>query len=172
MNETAELQRTTITVNAIEPAQGRKSGRIKAEDGTIYGAWPNKIGLFREGESYEIDYAENDRGNVIFRDIRSARHLATFRGPKEETQRMEQMRGTFTEITAPKITPKPKAAANGFYKATSPADAERMFVCKILGDFIATGRVEFTRENLVHHIEVLRGAWQDTFENTDSDVQA
>ena len=56
---------------------------------------------------------------------------------------------------------------NGFYRPTSPRDAERMFVCSTLNAFIQTGRVDCHVEVLASYVNTLRDVWAATFGSDD-----
>ena len=42
---------------ANPPKEGKKLASIKADDGQLYGVWPDKFGLFRPGRSYRVEFS-------------------------------------------------------------------------------------------------------------------
>lgn len=152
---TKTVERGTITVQRIIPPTGnRKSHTVKDLDGIMFGVWPDKIGLYREGESYDIEYTVSEKG---FRDITKCQMLAK-PAAASPSQRIEPPhQGT---------TPNDKGAGQ-FYRPTAPRDAERMFVCSTLNAFIQTGRVECSKALMIDYVNELRGVWQETFGRDD-----
>jgi len=167
---TQELVTANVTVQYVnEPKDGRKTGSIRGTDGIYYGAWPDKLRMFEEGETYEISYKENNG----FRNIVAAKRLAA------QPQRRPQQQQDFTtiDVSNPQPAPIPRQQpqrpvasppANGYYRPTAPRDAERMFVCATLGHFIAAGRAEWNEDDLVARVNMLRSVWQRTFGDDDA----
>ncbi len=129
----------TITVKYVNPPKaGKKKGSIKTADGQMFWVWANKLPEFTPDMIYEIEYSEEQWNGETFR--------------------------TVTKAT-PKATP--PTQANGVrtnsYRETSPADAERMFVCSLLNAAIAAGKLQLSAESLVAAIKTTRTAWQHTF---------
>lgn len=157
---TTTIERGTITVQRIiQPTGNRKSHSVKDIDGVMYGVWPDKIALFREGESYDIEYKVNERG---FRDITKVQMIARAAPPRED--REPAPRSAPSQRVEP---PHPATSPNGnrageYYRPTSPRDSKNMFVCKIVGDFIRTGRIEVNREHIALVITEVAAAYDMT----------
>ena len=162
--QTAErtLERGTITVQRIFPAKAQgKSAYIKDVDGMMFGIWPDKLGLIREGDSYEIEFSSKVNNGTTYRDIKNVRAIARPQPAPEQ----------FTSQTAPapKVgSPKGNDAGGGqYFRPTSPKDAERMWACSILNAFIQTGRIDCERGHLTAAINELRAAYAATFGQDD-----
>lgn len=50
-----------------QPKEGKKMGSIKTKDGAYYNVWPDKLGQFQPGNSYDIEYTVNDQGYKTFK---------------------------------------------------------------------------------------------------------
>jgi hypothetical protein len=158
------IEHGTITVQRIIPAKGPgKSAAIKDVDGMLFGVWPDKLGLVRDGETYEIEFTSTVKQGVTYRDIKTIRAAtpaaaspSQFTAPRQST---------------PSAAAQPEAKQAGsnqpYYRPTSPRDAERMFVCSTLNAFIQTGRVECHRQMLTEYVNELRLVWQQTFGKED-----
>lgn len=133
----------TVTVQYVnQPKEGQRKGSIKTTDGSYYGVWPDKLGLFTKGGTYQIEFTEtvSDSGKV-FRDFK-------------------QMVGAPTQggYSGPR-----RGSNGGNYRPTAPQDAERMFVCSILNAFAQSDTDVRLDEGLVDHVNTLRHVWQETF---------
>ncbi len=150
--QTAERQteRGAITVQRIFPKKpDAKCAWIKDVDGMMFGIYPDKLGLVREGDSYEIEFTSKVSNGTTYRDIRSVKQIA-----KAEP--------------APKVgPPKGNDAGGGYFRPTAPKDAERMWACSILNAFISTGRIDCERGHLTAAINELRAAYAATFGQDD-----
>jgi len=160
--QTAERQteRGTITVQRIFPAKAQgKSAYLKDVDGMMFGIWPDKLGLIREGDSYEIEFSSKVSNGTTYRDIKAVKMIA----------KAEPAREQFTQAApAPKVgPPKGNDAGGGYFRPTAPKDAERMWACSILNAFISTGRIDCERGHLTAAINELRAAYAATFGQDD-----
>jgi len=64
------MNTATIEVQTADPAPpGKKLGKIKASDGVVYMVWPDKLGLFRPGNRYEIQFSEDEFNGRTYRKI-------------------------------------------------------------------------------------------------------
>lgn len=152
------IERSTITIQKITPPTGnRKSATIKDIDGLMFGVWPNQLGIFREGETYDIEYTVNERG---FRDIKSGKMVQQQPQPQRQVPQQQHH-------ASPATAPQGSGNAGQYYRPTSPRDSERMFVCSTLNAFIQTGRVDPHRDHLTMLINELRTAYAATFGQDD-----
>lgn len=64
----------TIEVKSAEPPkEGKKKGTVKAADGTVFWVWPDKLGLLRPGNVYEIEFSEDEFRGKTYRTITKCR---------------------------------------------------------------------------------------------------
>jgi hypothetical protein len=147
----APLETATVKVQYVNmPKEGKKKGSIRDSEGDYYGVWADKLHDFQAGETYEITFRENNG----YRDV-----VAVKRAPAPKVAEEKP----YTVVK----TADPRPAANGYYRPTSPRDAERMFVCSILNAFIQTGRIENDGPALSHAVNTLRAVWGETFGTDD-----
>lgn len=107
------VKHATVRVEAIQSATAGKSGKIKTDKG-VFGVWKDKIALFNTGETYEISFVENYRGNVCYRDVRSCKHLGPYTPTREQKQREMDRRA-----------PQPKPAQRRTAAATASTNSVR-----------------------------------------------
>lgn len=145
---TMELSHDTITVAKIfRPTEEGKGARIKGTDGQMLGVWPDKLHLVQEGGTYDFGYSVKG----VYRNIQTIKEVAP---PRQEPAPL---------AAAAKPAPQPNGNGGGYYRPTSPRDAERMWVCSTIGHFIETGRLELDSEMLTQAVNILRTTWQNTF---------
>lgn len=161
MNSLQEIERTTVTVQYVNPPKpGKKSGTIKSIDGQMFGVWPDKLGDFEPGETYEIDFTEKAVGGITYRDVKAVRPAAT---------RTSQRRQAATAASPPPAqtnghaAPQHGGSGGQYYRPTAPVDAERMWTCGLLQAFIKTGRLDLNEDMLTQATNILRSTWQATF---------
>lgn len=138
---------TQMTVKLVNAPGSTGRGSIVGMDDQRLGVFPEKVGLFEVGKTYEIEFTETDRNGKTLRNVKSAKQVA---GPSPATQ----------QAAAPSA---PAANGNGHYRQTDPVDAERMFVTKLLGDAITSGAIKFEKQELWSATQMLRGLWKHTF---------
>lgn len=129
------MSAATITVKqANPPAEGKKQGKVRAEDGNVYGVWPKMLGLLRPGATYEIEYEES-----TFGDGRTWRTISKVRRIEGSPQNDNR--------SAP----------------SSGADREFEFVTRVLPALIQICRVECTQQGLSDTVRMLRNVHRDSF---------
>lgn len=173
----APLERAVINVQRIIPAKGPgKPAAIKDLEGLSFGIWPDKLGIVREGESYEISFDTNVSAGVTYRNIKTIRTVerpgpapAQFTSGLRDDHHHPASRAQAPEPQRQAAAPKPEGNGNGgnWYRPTAPRDSKNMFVCKIVGDFIRTGRVECHRDHLAQIITEVAAAYDMTREKDD-----
>ena len=63
----------TMTIKYVNPPKpGKQRGSIKGIDDQIVGVFADKLHLFREGGTYEIDYTETSANGTTYRNVKSA----------------------------------------------------------------------------------------------------
>lgn len=163
-----ELERAIITVAFIKPAEGRRSASIKDTNGLWYGIWPDKIGLINVGDSYDIEFVENIKNNVTYRDIKGTPKLVNNEPPavaqkvvqavREVDPRSRQQQRTVDNSR--EYDQSGEAPARPKSKDPTP---ERIYVCGGLNAAISSHQVNVHDINAI--IEVtnnLREAWAAT----------
>lgn len=149
------IEHGTITVAAIFPAKAQgKSATIKDTDGMMFGVWPDKLGIFRDGETYEIDFTSKVSNGTTYRDIKGARMVAK---PGPAPEQFTGSREPQRQATSPSGN-----KAGEYFRPTSPKDARRMFLCSTLNAFIQTGRVDAHRDHLTAVIKEILAAYDAT----------
>jgi len=88
------MNTATIEVQTADPAPpGKKLGKIKSSDGVVYMVWPDKLGLFRPGNRYEIQFSEDEFNGRTYRKIAKVKPLQaqpqTDTGPKPNASNAE-----------------------------------------------------------------------------------
>jgi hypothetical protein len=138
---------TTFTVKLINSPGSTGRGSIVGTNDERLGVFPEKVGLFEVGKTYEIEYVETDRNGKTLRNVKSAKQVA----------------GISPQAQQPAPSSNSHGNGNGHYRQTDPVDAERMFVTKLLGDAITSGAVKFEKQELWSATQLLRGLWKHTF---------
>jgi len=124
----------TMTIAAVNvPKQGSTRGSVKGINGQILGAFAEKISLFQQGKTYEIEYTENESGGRVYKNVKSAKEI----GGADTT---------------------PTAAAPKVY-----ADPEQMWVRETLTALIKAGEVKNDKRQLWEAANMLRALWRHTF---------
>ena len=121
------------------PKPGKKKGTIKTIDGKLFGVPANALSDFKPNETYAVEYAEQEWKGQTYRTI---------------TKATLQANGS----ADPSLRP-----TRNTYRETSPADAERMFVCSLLNAEIGSGKLSLNTKELIEAIERTRAAWANTF---------
>jgi hypothetical protein len=143
---------TTMTIKLITPpADGKPRGSIVGTDDQRLGVFAEKIGLFECGKTYDIEYVETSANGRTLRNVKSATLKA---GASPQAQQAAATPSNGTGGTG---------NGNGFYRPTSPTDAERMFVCATLTALIRAGEVKNDKQHLWTTTQMLRNLWHHTF---------
>jgi hypothetical protein len=136
-----------ITVQYVNPPKGgKKRGTIKDSSGNLYGVWPDKIGLFQPGATYDVEINESHVNGTVFRNITDGVLCA----PRKI--------GT---IPATNIAPELPAGGNG-NRPPGNKD-EQLFVLALAKSLIEAGEIHADEQELVTAITVLREVWRQTF---------
>lgn len=163
-----DSHQATITVARIlQPKAPRKPAWIEGADGVRYSIWPDKLGQFREGETYEIKF-QTSNGYHNIKDARAATKPSP--APEQFTggRSNPPARSLSSAATGPQQqAQQPNGNGGSYYRPTSPKDSERMFTCSIINAFIQTGRIDCNRDTLAGHIEEIRAAYAMTFGQDD-----
>ena len=138
---------TTMTIKLINPPGSTGRGSIVGTDDQRLGIFPEKASLFEVGKTYEIEFTETDRNGRTLRNVKSAQPVA---GPSPQAQQAAAQQPA-------------NGNGNGYYRPTSPEDAERMFVCATLTALIRAGEVKNDKQQLWAATQMLRGLWKHTF---------
>jgi hypothetical protein len=115
-----------------QPKEGKTKGSIKTNEGEYYEVFPNQLGLFRPGASYEIDYSERNWNGKTYRTINKCR-------PQE----------------------KPAVVRSTDTAAAPDANQEFEFVSRVLSASIQACAVTYTQEGLTDAVRMLRQAYRN-----------
>lgn len=127
-------QATVKAVYVNQPGKNPKYGSIKGDDGHYYSIPVDRLGDFKQGESYSFEYStQNVKGRDYY---------------------------TFTRFTD--ASAKPAANGNGAYRDASPETAERIFVCGVVNGWAHSGLVKVDGQSLENAVLIARQAWLNT----------
>ncbi len=135
----------TMTIKLINQPGSTGRGSIVGTDDQRLGVFPEKVGLFEIGKTYEIEYTESDRNGRRLRNVKSATLKAGASPQDQQTATAPQPNG------------------NGHYRPTDPTDAKRIFVCANLTAMIRAGKVENTKESVWATTHLLCQVYDHTF---------
>jgi hypothetical protein len=135
-----------ITVQYVNPPKGgKKRGTIKDSSGNLYGVWPDKIGLFQPGSTYDVEINESHATNgEIFKNIVDGVLCA----PRKNT--------TAPPATAPSV---PMGGNGGNYTNKD----EQIWTVALLKSFIEAGEIHPDKDDLISAVQILREVWRRTF---------
>jgi hypothetical protein len=156
LDEPTEKFRAVIQIAKITPPTGRgRSARVDTVNGATLWIWPNKVGLLREGEEYEVE----GNVNLDYHNITKVRHIGPYRPPKQPAPNAPAMQ--------PKtLQPKQqngKHMEGNYYKPRSPDEQRQIWVCALLGREIDMGRGFLSEEVLIARGKVHKKVWEELF---------
>lgn len=136
----------TVAIKLIDPpTAAKKRGVLHGTNGERLGVFAEKAKLFEPGKTYDVDYEEVPYQDRTLRNVKSAVEV-------------------YGKPEAASASPAaPASGGSGYYRPTSPEDAERMFVCATLGALIKAGEVKYDKRQLWEATNTLRGLWGATF---------
>ena len=158
-----QIHYATITIQYVNPPkQGQKSASIKDIEGAYYWIKPADVKNFVPGDSYDISVITTQSNGYTNRIIKSAapRHTELPRKPAPVSH-APQDRGE-PPHGGSSAHGNGNGNGNGYYRPTHPRDARRMFVTKILGDLIATGRVRDDVDSMTRAVNDLCQVWENS----------
>ncbi|XUM21015.1 hypothetical protein ACRAVF_27005 [Bradyrhizobium oligotrophicum S58] len=162
-----DTQSAVITVERIIPAPGpQRSATIKDSEGLSYGIWPNRLAQVQPGLIYDITFSSTIKNGVVFRDIKDIRFRSGPAPAQTQTHTQTHTSAQTARPAAPAAAPgagQGGSTPGGYYRPTSPRDAERMFVCSMMNALIETGKVETNVHAMIGSVNALRQVWQATF---------
>lgn len=146
----------TITVARIlQPKAPRKPAWIEGADGVRYSIWPDKLGQFREGESYEIEFQTSNG----YHNIKSARAATK---PSPAPGQFTGGRSNPPARSLSSAASPPAGAPQQNYRPTAPKDARRMWLCSQLNAMIESRQVSLTTESLIEANRMLMDVYDAT----------
>lgn len=128
------MQTATVTVAFVNPpAQGKKQGNIKTDNGDYYGVPPAMLGLFSKGGKYEINYESHEYNGKTYHTVTSVKPVASAGA---------------------------QGQGGGKY-GSDPATSENIFVCGIMNALATSGNLgEITPANIALLTNNLRMGWR------------
>jgi hypothetical protein len=158
-------EQIVITVAQIlEPKGPRKPAWIKSAEGVNFSIWPDKLGQFREGESYEIEYVTTNG----YHNIKSARAAARpSPAPAQFTAQHQPARSLSSAASPPPHQAQPQGNGGQYFRPTSPKDARRMFICSQMNALITSHQVQVTAQGIADAIVMLSDAYDATLGRED-----
>lgn len=124
----------TIEVKYADPPKdGKKQGTVKTADGAIYGVWPDKLGLLRPGNVYEVEVTERKYNGRVYRTIVKAKPKAA---------------NSNTNADRPA-------------QSHTNLDAEGEFVARVLSASIQACAVKYTQAGLIDTVRMLRNVYRE-----------
>lgn len=139
----------TVTAKFVDPAPaGKKNGKIKDTNNAVWYFPNSELGKYHVGETYEIEYTENEFKGGIYRTIRAAKNV-----------------DKVPAAAAQPRPPYPVKSAGYSYGSTDLATAERIFVCGALNAYIGnpnTAIGDLGKVALVAFVNNLRSVWKNT----------
>lgn len=116
-----------------QPKEGKTKGSIKTSEGEYYEVFPNQLGLFRPGASYEIDYSERNWNGKTYRTVNKCR-------PQD----------------------KPAVVRSDEQQASVAGNSEELeFVARVLSASIQACAVEYTQQGLAEAARMLRNVYRE-----------
>jgi hypothetical protein len=153
--EKEQTYRAVITVADIRLPIGRgKSYTLISEEGHEFSIWPDKIGLIRTGEQYEVEVSDKESNGRVYHNINGTpRHLGPYRPPKDAPSTLPELPAS----NGPKKmdqywTPKPR----------DPAEQRQIWVCAMLCRDME-GRAGMTEQELVERGAMHARVWDALF---------
>ena len=133
----------TITVAKINhAAAGKKRNVVISTDGETFGVWPEKIALFKVGNTYDVEIDERVLNGMVLHNITDAR-------PSDKP--------------AAATSPDRQAGKQTSRQVRQADNSEQIFVCCALKELIRAGEVKNDKRQLWETTNMLRQLWQHTF---------
>jgi hypothetical protein len=157
MDTTVETYKAIIAIAGIRPPNGRgKSYTVETADGNELSIWPDKLGLLRSGEQYEVQIADKENnGRTYHNIIGTPRHLGPYREPKEDPKPKPQppQPPTNGKKMDQYWTPKPR----------DPAEQRQIWICALLCRDMEGGRNLMSEQELIERAEIHARVWDALF---------
>lgn len=159
--DTATTYTAVIEVVGIRPPSGRgKSYTVDTAEGTELSIWPDKLGLLRTNETYQVEVTDNEKNGRLYHNITGTpRHLGPYRAAKNTTK------------AEPATTPQPptngKKMEQPYYrsKPRDPAEQKQIWVCAMLCRDMESGRGLMSEAELIERGQMHARVWDELFSN-------
>ena len=136
---------TTITIKMIDPpTPAKRRGSIVGTDGQRLGVFAEQAKLFEPGKSYDVEYTEVPYGDRTLKNVKSAVEV-------------------FNRQPAASPAAEAKPAASSFVNKD-----KQIFVCALLKEFIAAGKVELDPRSLADATNMLKRLYDYAFEERNT----
>lgn len=127
------MSTATVCVAFVnQPKEGKNKGSIKTSEGEYYEVFPNQLGLFRPGASYEVDYSERNWNGKTYRTVNKCR-------PQD----------------------KPAVVKSEPAQVAIGSDQEAEFVMRVLSASIQACAVSYTQQGLTEAARMLRNVYRE-----------
>ncbi len=133
----ANTQSAVIQVKFVDqPKTGKKQGTIKTVDGTMFGVFPEKLGLFQPGRRYEVQYTERPYQGRTYRTITAC----------------EPVRDINDDTSSP-LSESPSTSRG--------AEAEMAFATAVVAAAVQSQQCEFNAKDLARGIILARSVYRE-----------
>jgi len=132
---------TTIeVVSTAPPGENKKKATIRTADGSTLYCWPDKLGLFRPGQTYSVEVEESQFKGKMYRTVTRVKPAPNAMAPIEQER---------SSRSAPSID--------------APTNQEFEFVTRLLCSMVQYGRIGRSEDDLVKEAEWVRRAYRRIF---------
>jgi hypothetical protein len=159
---------TTIVPKFVNPPRGNaRSWSIKDEAGAFWGLPAHLSNRVQPGQPIHVSYDEKHVNGKTYRDIRELSPAGGM-APQPQQQYAPPPSAPQAPAAQQPYRPAPAPAqtngnGNGYYRPTSPVDAERMFVCGAVNAAIQGGQLPIDAPAVEAAVNAMRQAWAATF---------
>lgn len=140
-----------ITVKDVRwPAPGKKTGIVEDTTGKWWGVWPDKLGNFKAGLSYQItDFDSREFNGKVYYTIRQATPISGLQGQQAAQNRM----------SAGAASPRSQGSDDGQRRLD-------IFVCGAFNNLLSNPNINPVDMSMMDMIDILhkfKGAWMGVF---------
>jgi hypothetical protein len=162
----SQTEHATIVVQYVnEKKPGQRNASIKDADGAYYWVKPEELHRYQPGVAYEIAFVTTQSNGYTNRTIKNAQ-LVQQQQPEPRRQAMTVAGGSSIGTRKGTMNEQPNGNGN-YYKATSPTDARRMFLCSQLNALITSRQVTLSADGIADAIRMLSAAYDATIGEED-----
>jgi hypothetical protein len=166
----SQLEYATITVAYVNPPKpGQKSASIKDTDGLYYWIKPAEMQDYVPSKSYKVGFSVTRSNDFTNRTIKSAEPVQQQRAQAARSAPQPQQRSAPVQHDAHQAAPQ---NGNGYYRPTSPADKQSMFICSQMNALISSRQIApFNEETIATHIVMLARGYRIAMKELEQDPE-